>query len=127
MVLRVTDFPLESRIVMKSNHKYYYQMQLQMELTGCEFGYFYIFAGEKKEGLLCPVGKDQKVIDELKERLSSTFCWSSLPEYVSRRSELKTVLNERCSVFARGQHLARWFYVQRKNAKVDGSTTLALD
>ena len=55
------DFPLESRFVMKSNHKYYYQMQLQMELTGCDFGYFYIFAGDKKEGILLPCWQGSKV------------------------------------------------------------------
>jgi len=51
-----------------------------------------------KKGLLYPVSKDQRFIDELKEILSSKFFGSILPEIVSRRSEL----NERFSVFARG-------------------------
>ena len=121
------DFPLESRFVMKSNHKYYYHMQLQMELTGCEFGYFYIFAGDKKEGLLCPVGKDQKFIDELKEILSSKFFGSILPEIVSRRLELKKTSKREVFCICKRPNLARWFYVQRKNAKLDGSTTPALE
>ncbi|XP_065068517.1 uncharacterized protein LOC135693861 [Rhopilema esculentum] len=54
------NFPLASLgpgFIMKKNHLYYYQIQLQMELSGAEFGYFYIFVGNKKEGMICPVGK----------------------------------------------------------------------
>eukprot|EP00795_Rhopilema_esculentum_P005562 gene5562-9564_t len=54
------NFPLASLgpgFIMKKNHPYYYQIQLKMELSGAEFGYFYIFAGNKKEGMICPVGK----------------------------------------------------------------------
>ena len=112
--------------MMKRNHKYYYQMQLKMKLTGCEFGYFYIFAGDKK-GLLYPVGKDQRFIDELKEILSSKFFGSILPEIVSRRSELKKTSQREVFCICKRLKVSKMVYVQKKNAKLYGSTTPALE
>ena len=90
------NFPLASLgpgFIMKKNHPYYYQFQLQMELSGAEFGYFYIFAGNKKEGMICPVGKNNDFITKLKETLTSKFFKSILPEIVSRKTELGTPTN----------------------------------
>eukprot|EP00112_Aurelia_sp_Birch-Aquarium-sp1_P020389 Seg5241.2 transcript_id=Seg5241.2/GoldUCD/mRNA.D3Y31 product="hypothetical protein" protein_id=Seg5241.2/GoldUCD/D3Y31 len=38
------DFPIDETLLVKQNHMYYYQIQLQMELCQVEFGYFYVYA-----------------------------------------------------------------------------------
>ena len=37
--------------IMKWNHPYKYQIQLQTELSGAEFGFFYILTGSRKNGM----------------------------------------------------------------------------
>ena len=81
------DFPVGVNFLMKRDHKYYYQIQLQMELVKADFGYFYIYAGQKKEGMLCMVGKNNDFISELKVILLDKFFTFLLPEVVSRKLE----------------------------------------
>ena len=67
------DFPVAENFWMKRDHKYYYQIQLQMELCKAEFGYFYIYGGHKKEGMLCMVGKNDDLNPCLKVILLDKF------------------------------------------------------
>lgn len=81
-------FPVGENFWMKRDHKYYYQIQLQMELCKADFGYFYIYAGHKKESMLSMVGKNDEFISGLKVTLLDKFFTFFLPEVVSRKLEL---------------------------------------
>ena len=72
------------------NHAYYYQTELQIELSGAEFGYLYNFAGNRKEGMLCHAGKSVDFIKDLKEKLLSKFITFILLTIVSKTSENET-------------------------------------
>lgn len=83
------DFPIDETLLVKQNHMYYYQIQLQMELCQVEFGYFYVYANGG--GILSMVGRNEPFIKELKQTLEAKFFEHFLPEIVSRKLDPNTV------------------------------------
>ena len=81
------DFPLDDKLNIKIGHKYYYQMQLQMELAKTSYGYLYVFCSKTKEGLKSMVKKDEIFVKSLKQVLFSNFCQFFLPEILTRKMD----------------------------------------
>ncbi len=82
------DFPLQEKtLLMKKNHKYYYQVQLQIELCRVDFAYFYMFSSSSKESKLAIVPKDEEFIANLLKVLKDKFLEVILPEIVSRQMD----------------------------------------
>eukprot|EP00795_Rhopilema_esculentum_P015969 gene15969-7301_t len=78
-------FPIDPEYKMRENHRYYYQIQLQMELAGVDFGYFYVFSAGVDEAMLCLTIKNKTFMEELKNTLFNKFLHTILPEVVSRK------------------------------------------
>ena len=64
-----TNFPLDKDFNMKQHHLYYYQIQLQIDLCGVDFGYFYVYSPAEKAGLSCIVQRNAEFISTLKTKL----------------------------------------------------------
>ena len=83
------NFPIDESLEMKQDHKYYFQIQLQMDLCQAGFGYFFIYSGGSKEGILCIVPKNEHFVKELKATLQEKFFNFILPEVICRKMDDK--------------------------------------
>ena len=82
------DFPITNELNMKRNHKYYFQMQLQMYMCDVQEGDFFMYTPANKEDyFLLNIRYDELFMRNLLINLKSKFENSFLPEIVSRRSE----------------------------------------
>ena len=82
------DFPIISSMQMKSNHRYYYQIQLQMLLCGKDHGDFFVYSpAGPDEYLLVTVSRDDELLENLVNDLSVKFVKILLPEIVSRAGD----------------------------------------
>ncbi|XP_065067609.1 uncharacterized protein LOC135693150 [Rhopilema esculentum] len=83
------NFPIDESLEMKQDHKYYFQIQLQMDLCQAAFGYFFIYSGGSKEGILCIVPKNEHFVEELKATLQEKSFNFILPEVICLKMDDK--------------------------------------
>ena len=89
------NFPIGDNWLMKKDHKYYFQVQMQIRLCQADFGYFYVFSPAKNEGLLSIVGKNDEFMDNLVPILLEKFHKFLLPEIVSRKMDSEVINTRR--------------------------------
>lgn len=67
------NFPLDKDLQMKTTHKFYYQVQMQMALCKVEFCYFVVFSPVNNDFLLSIVNKNDSFIKNLTQTLILKF------------------------------------------------------
>lgn len=82
------DFPVTRENQMKKNHKYYFQIQLQMVICNATHGDFFMYTPNNSEDyILIEVEVDETLVNFLVTDLWSRFKKIILPEIVSRKSD----------------------------------------
>ena len=81
--------PVDKQGVMKKNHKYFFQIQLQMLVTETNHCDFFVWTeGEKPDdNVLIRVKKDDQLCKKLVEKLEKVFMRVLLPELVTRKKD----------------------------------------
>ncbi|XP_047142692.2 uncharacterized protein LOC124816975 [Hydra vulgaris] len=80
------NFPIDSSVTMKKNHKYYAQVQGQLYVLNKEYCDFFVWA--PNHYLLIRVTKDLEFIDEMMSLLWKYFIECLLPEVVTRKNDV---------------------------------------
>ena len=112
------DFPIYSNFAMKKDHSYYYQIQLQMELSNVHFGYFFVFSPAEKASLLCIVEKDANFVSNLKQVLSMKFYDCILPEVVSRKMDSDVSHDRRLYCICKRPEFGNMIYCDNPSCKI---------
>ena len=112
------DFPIDSNFAMKKDHSYYYQIQLQMELSNVHFGYFFVFSPAEKASLLCIVEKDANFVSNLKQVLSMKFYDCILPEVVSRKMDSDVSHDRRLYCICKRPEFGNMIYCDNPSCKI---------
>ena len=83
--IRDKDFCLDSHLALKQTHRYYTQIQLQMEVFQLQDCDFFIFTN--KDSFKVTVKKNQEFCDNLIDRCGNFFFKNILPELITRKLE----------------------------------------
>ena len=114
------EFPIEKgTLLMKRNHKYYYQVQLQIELCRVDFAYFYVFSSSSKESLSIVVPKDKEFIGIVLKTLKEKFFRAILPEIVSRNSDINSTNDRKLHCLCRRPEFGPMIACDNKSCKVE--------
>ena len=83
------DFILDNNCKAKNNHPYYFQMQLQMLLTGFNYADLLIYSpvDNGKTSLITTVKKDEELLNNFKIKALHVFKTIILPEIITRRRD----------------------------------------
>ena len=73
----------------KTEHPYYYQIELQHELYDAESGYLYIYSPAEKKELCSLVHRNFCFLSKLKENLFGIFKRFALLEFVTRENGIE--------------------------------------
>ena len=80
------EFPIDSNGNVKTKHKYFSQIQLQMSISGTDYCYFFMYS-PKPDFLSTVILRDDNFILELKKKIVGNFKAHILPEIVSRKMD----------------------------------------
>ena len=70
----------QTQVILKRDHKYYYQVQTQLLFTGYDFVDFFVWT--EKDYAICRITYDEEIINEIKLKSSDFFKQVILPELV---------------------------------------------
>lgn len=81
------NFSLDLNGNLKRNHKYFAQIQFQMDVTDSKFGYFFVYSPANPDGLMCTVLRDDRFLSDLRPKMLQNFLSFVLPELCCRKGD----------------------------------------
>lgn len=80
-------FPVNKDFSIKRNHPYYCQVQLQMYLCNLELCDLYMFSPASAAAIICPVNRDNEIINHMLTKFHALFMTVLLPEIITRKRD----------------------------------------